>query len=82
MIEELIGKFVRDKDTGDIGQILQLKYRNKYYLVKWVHIEEGSWHNTKINDRREYYAQYTPQDIVNSQRFEILTGQEAFMWVL
>jgi hypothetical protein len=86
-MEELIEKYIKDNKSGDIGQIVELKdyafkYFNKtigakYYLVKWVYQEDNSWH------KRSYYAQYSPEKIKEPNgRFEILTGQEAFMWML
>jgi len=85
-MDELIGKFVRDEQTGDIGQIMELrpgKWRKKtYYLIKWIHMEDKSWHKgTAI--RKEYFAQYTPESIIEPNgRFEILTGSEALFYVL
>jgi len=89
MMDKMIGKFIRDKETGDIGQIIELKdytygwrYKKKriYYLIRWIHFEDKSWHKSI---RKENYAQYTPENISEPNgRFEILTGSEAMFYVI
>jgi len=81
-LEELIGKFIRDNETGDIGQVVELKnygFRKKkeYYLIKWVHKED------KVRHEKANYAQYKPEKLMEPNgRFEVLTGSEALFYVL
>jgi len=77
-MENLIGKLIRDKETGDVGKIL--KYEGRYYLVKWLSTELNSRH--KVKDKDEYYAKYTLTNIQESGRFEYLTGAEALVYAL
>lgn len=78
---ELIGKFVKDSKTGDIGKIIEMRCNYNYYLIRWVHMSEDSFHRDQ-SKKEVYFTQYTPENIKNSGRFEILTGQEAFIYVL
>ena len=90
-MEQLVGKFIRDNKTGDIGKIIELKgthwHKIKYFLIKWVHITEGSWHDEETSGKKgmkeTYYAQYRPERIIEPNgRFEILSGSEAFVYVI
>jgi hypothetical protein len=75
---ELIGKYIKDNKTGDIGQVIERGY--PYHLVKWVYVTEKSWHNEAKKDKA--YARYNTRAIRDSGRFEILTGIEAFLEIL
>ena len=74
----LIGKIIKDSYTGDIGKIVGFGKNPKYYLVRWKFLEEGSYHDNK---REEKYALYT-KETLHSKRFEFITQEEAFLFML
>jgi len=85
-MDELIGKIIKDNETGDIGRIIKWDgtfWKGKtrgYYLIRWIFVETKSHHYVK--NKKEFYAKYTEDNIKRSGRFEFLTGEESFLYML
>jgi len=82
MYDEIVGEYIRDTTSKDVGKIVEAQFKGtKYYLVKWIYVNKDSWHYDKRRNDEQRFAMYTKDTLVSS-RFKFLTEQEAFFWVL